>query len=758
MARERAANTTTCADTSWSAAGSVSIGRAIAESLSARHVTIALGLCAVALGLLLFALGEAAHERILTEAAQELEIFARAVSRDVDATLRTGAAALPDYAASRGRRVAVADGAGRIIAATPPLDASGALAGLLGAEQILTEFADKAGVMRITLADGRKALATVRNLTPGAGQVAAIFPYDAALADWRLCLARYAALSAAVTLATALGLFAFRREARRAALAERAQIDMRKRVDAALGSGRCGLWDWDIARGRIHWSDSMFGLLGLDPEPRSLSFGELKVRLHPQDGDLAAIVETIVASGSSGMDHEFRIRNARGEWVWLRACAELIDDTDGGKRLVGVAVDISEQRALAEGAATADMRLRDAIETISEAFVLWDAHNRLVACNSKFLALHGLAAEAAAPGASYARIMASASAALAETQIVSDEASSSSERTYEARLADGRWLQISERRTKDGGYVSVGADITALKRNQEKLIDSERRLTASVSDLLKSRQTLEAQAQQLATLAEQYHLQKGEAEAAYHAKSEFLANMSHELRTPLNAIIGFSEMMQAQVFGQLGSTKYVEYCNHIHQGGRYLLDVLTDILDMSRLEAGRVRLDQREVDVSGAVRATVERYRHSAETKRVEISVDALDGLRCFGDHDAIVKSIGVLVSNSLKFTTAGGAVRVRARRFAHSVAIFVEDDGCGIEKAAIPKLGRPFEQPIAVIENGMKGSGLGLAIARSLMALHGGALRIRSHVGIGTIAMLRIPVRPTTRAALGQGARPTLH
>ncbi|WP_018265710.1 sensor histidine kinase [Methylosinus sp. LW4] len=760
MARGRAANTTTCADTSWSAAASSSIGRLITKTPSARQLALALGTCAVAFGALLLLLAEAAHERTLAEAAQELEIFARAVSRDVETSLRSGAAALPDYAATRGRRVVVADRAGHIVAATAPLVASGALADLLGAEQLLIEFGEKAGVMRVTLADGRKALATVRNLSPGqgGGQLAAILSYDAALAEWRGLLALYAALSVAVATATALGLLAFRREARRAALAERAQIDLRRRVDAALGSGRCGLWDWDIARGRIHWSDSMFGLLGLDPEQRSLSFGELKTRLHPQDGDLVAIVETIVASGSRGMDHEFRIRNARGEFLWLRACAELIDDPEGGKRLVGVAVDISEQRALVEGAATADMRLRDAIETISEAFVLWDAHNRLVACNSKFLALHGLAAEAAAPGASYARIMASASAALAETQIVSDAAVTASERTYEARLADGRWLQISERRTKDGGYVSVGADITALKRNQEKLIDSERRLTASVADLLKSRQTLEAQAQQLATLAEQYHLQKGEAEAAYQAKSEFLANMSHELRTPLNAIIGFSEMMQAQVFGQLGSTKYVEYCNHIHQGGRYLLDVLTDILDMSRLEAGRVRLDQREVDVSGAVRATVERFRHSAETKRVEISVDARDGLRCYGDHDAIVKSIGVLVSNSLKFTTAGGAVRVRARRLARSVAIFVEDDGCGIEKAAIPKLGRPFEQPIAVIENGMKGSGLGLAIARSLMALHGGALRIRSHEGIGTVVMLRIPVRPTTRAISTQGARTSLH
>ena len=105
---------------------------------------------------------------------------------------------------------------------------------------------------------------------------------------------------------------------------------------------------------------------------------------------------------------------------------------------------------------------------------------------------------------------------------------------------------------------------------EEKLLESERRLTATVADLTRSRQTLEMQAQQLATLAEQYHHQKAEAEAAYVAKSEFLANMSHELRTPLNAIIGFSEMMLAEPFGALGSPKYVEYCSNVRQGGAYL--------------------------------------------------------------------------------------------------------------------------------------------------------------------------------------------
>jgi two-component system cell cycle sensor histidine kinase PleC len=746
MARSHAADTTTYAQTPWSRAGSIASNGRIFPS--PRFVVAAASICVAALVAALLGLAVTAQERMLNEAAADLDILARAVQRDAEA-VAASRAALPDYVSARGRRVAVADATGAIVAATQDLPRGGALAGLFGADQaLLIEFADKAGVMRVGLADGSRALATVRNLPSGA-RLAAIHPYEAALADWRGAMWREAALAALAAAAAGVAAFVWRRHARRADCAERAQADMSRRVDAALGSGRCGLWDWDLARGRIYWSDSMFELLGLDAERRHMSFGELAERLHPQDGDLAAIAEGIVDARSGGMDHQFRVRNGAGEWVWLRARAELFcDDAGATPRLVGIAVDISEQRALAEGAAAADMRLRDAIETISEAFVLWDAQNRLVACNSKFLDLHGLSVDAASPGASYKRIMSRAAISLENIEIVSRDAPSPRDRTYEAGLADGRWLQISERRTKDGGYVSVGADITALKRNQAQLLESERRLTASVADLMRSRQALEAQAQQLATLAEQYHLQKGAAEAAYYAKSRFLANMSHELRTPLNAIIGFSEVMKAQVFGALGSPKYVEYCNDILQSGHYLHDVLTDILDMSRLEAGRWRLEESDVDVSSAARAVMERFRRSAEDKKVELFVDVADGLRCKGDHDAIFKAIRVLVSNALKFTGPGGHVRVRTRRIGGAITIYVEDDGCGIEKSAISRLGRPFEQPTAFIENGMKGSGLGLAIARSLVALHGGAMRIRSLEKIGTVVMLRIPVGPPPRAS----------
>src|SRR5262249_43839658 len=147
-------------------------------------------------------------------------------------------------------------------------------------------------------------------------------------------------------------------------------------------------------------------------------------------------------------------------------------------------------------------------------------------------------------------------------------------RTFEAQLDDGRWLYISERRTKDGGYVSVGTDVTRIKAHEEKLIESEKRLIKTIADLQFSQQALERQAEELADLAEKYSEEKTRAEEANQAKSKFLANMSHELRTPLNAIIGFSEIMESGMFGPIGSDKYREYCRDIHQSGQYLLEVI----------------------------------------------------------------------------------------------------------------------------------------------------------------------------------------
>jgi len=368
---------------------------------------------------------------------------------------------------------------------------------------------------------------------------------------------------------------------------------------------------------------------------------------------------------TSVVEHEFRLRGARGDWVWLQTRAELTtDENDGSRHLVGIAVDVTEQRGLQERSATADARLRDAVEAISEAFVLWDSNNRLVLCNSKFQKLHELPPPAVVPGRSYQEVMNQGRPPVVQHQILREERQDAGARTFEARLTDGRWLQINERRTKDGGYVSVGTDITALKRHEGRLVDSERELIATVSDLKQSRQKLEAQAQQLADLAERYLDQKAQAESANRAKSEFLANMSHELRTPLNAIIGFAEVMQSGLFGALGSGKYEEYCRDIHASGSYLLSVINDILEMSRNEAGRVSLAKQPVPVGEAVGRALRLVGESVRTKAITVTVDLLpESVTALADERALHQILVNLLQNATKFTPEGGCITVRSVR-----------------------------------------------------------------------------------------------
>src|SRR5918997_895440 len=538
-------------------------------------------------------------------------------------------------------------------------------------------------------------------------------------------------------------------QAARARAADEVCEKVRRRVDSALARGRCGLLDWDIARGRMYWSDSMYELLGYERRDEFLSFGQVNAMVHPDDGDLYGLADHLAASRTSAIDHDFRIRSATGDWVWLRARAELIDDPDEGSRhLIGIAVDITEQRGLVERNATADMRLRDAINAISEAFVLWDADNRLVVCNSKFQQLHDLSSEVVVPGQTYAEIMRVGRPPVVQHQLMREERQDAGARTFEAQLADGRWLQINERRTKDGGYVSVGTDITALKRHEEKLLDSERRLIATVSDLKKSRQTLETQAQQLADLAERYLDQKAQAESANRAKSEFLANMSHELRTPLNAIIGFAEVMQSGIFGALGSDKYEEYCTDIRSSGEYLLSVINDILDMSRIEAGRTSLTKQPMEVHAAIQRALKLVGEQTKAKNLSVTVDVNpEDIVVPADERALHQILVNLLQNATKFTSEGGCITVRTRQAGNAINIYVEDNGIGIPDHALHKLGQPFEQVETEFSKSYKGSGLGLAIARSLTELHGGSLRIRSQEGLGTIVLVHLPLTEATNA-----------
>jgi two-component system cell cycle sensor histidine kinase PleC len=649
------------------------------------------------------------------------------------------ASVLPPWATNAGRRFILANADGVVAAATPAGDATigRRLIDLLGPTQPLTTFGASAGVMEITLPDDSRALATVRMLDSPLGQIAVLQSREAALAPWRSLTTLTITLSATTGFVVLILGFAFHWQATRAREADLIYETVRSRIDTALNRGRCGLWDWDLPRGRIFWSQSMFDILGLQAKDDLLSFGDVSALTHPDDLRLYDLAAEIAEATATTIDHAFRMRHADGHWVWLRARCELVRQPgESGPRLIGIAVDITEQKNLVEKTMAADMRLRDAVETIPEAFVVWDADNRLVLCNSNFQELHNLPDEAITVGASYESVVEAGRQPVVRSRAITGGPNIPGARTFEAQLEDGRWLHISERRTKDGGYVSVGTDITALKTHEEKLIDSEKRLMATVADVRASQQ-------RLGELAEQYAAEKTRAEEANQAKSKFLANMSHELRTPLNAIIGFSEIMESGMFGPLGAEKYNEYCSDIRSSGEYLLDVINDILDMAKIEAGRIRLDFEELDLDALLAEAIRVVSARAQDKQLELVAKISPELALRADRRALKQIMLNLLSNAVKFTPAGGRITVRGRRADGCIILTIADTGIGIAKDALAQLGRPFEQVESQLTKSHHGSGLGLAIAKSLAELHGGRMRIRSTLGKGTLVVVRMPLHP---------------
>jgi two-component system cell cycle sensor histidine kinase PleC len=217
--------------------------------------------------------------------------------------------------------------------------------------------------------------------------------------------------------------------------------------------------------------------------------------------------------------------------------------------------------------------------------------------------------------------------------------------------------------------------------------------------------------------------------------------MSHELRTPLNAIIGFSEIMESGMFGPLGAERYHEYCRDIRASGLYLLDVINDVLDMSKIEAGRLRLDVEELDLEAILADAMRVVSARAEDKQLTLTAEIEPDIRIRADRRAIKQIALNLLSNAVKFTPDGGHVIVRARIVGDHAIVAIQDSGIGIPKDALRKLGRPFEQVESQLTKTQHGSGLGLAIAKSLAKLHGGAMRMRSRMGVGTLVVVRLPL-----------------
>ena len=245
---------------------------------------------------------------------------------------------------------------------------------------------------------------------------------------------------------------------------------------------------------------------------------------------------------------------------------------------------------------------------------------------------------------------------------------------------------------------------------------------------------------------------RDEAESASRAKTQFLANMSHELRTPLNAVIGFSEILNRELFGTLGEARYRDYARLIHESGEHLLNVVNDILDMSKIEAGKFRIVKEPFDVAPLVKSCCDIMRHTAEQRSLSLIMDVALGIpELPADKRACKQMLLNVISNAIKFTDPGGWVRVSARAAGDNVEFVVSDNGIGIAEQDLPKLGSPFVQANNSYDRSYDGAGLGLSVVKGLARLHGGRLELTSVLGEGTIATIVLPLDGAGESAEGQ-------
>ena len=532
-------------------------------------------------------------------------------------------------------------------------------------------------------------------------------------------------------------------ESRRVEKAHAAFSDSEQRFRLAVEAARCGIWEWDLAADRIFMSDVTAALFGW----RGGVVDGQQVLDRVSEGHRDGLREALsTAAVYGGFDVSFRVPSlAGGRPVWIDARGQGFGKSpEGGfARIIGVALDVTEERLAQARAQSAETRLRDAIESVSEAFVLWDRNGRLLMSNKNYRAFFRLEPQMLKPGIERDELETLARLAVRQEF----PALGGRKGVREAELVDGRWVQISERTTAEGGLVVTAADITALKTQEEARRLNEDELRRAVANLERSQE-------QLSELARKYESEKLRAEGANQAKSEFLANMSHELRTPLNAINGFSEIMIAEMYGPLGNARYKSYAQDILNSGQHLLALISDILDMSKIEAGKMSLRFEPLSVEEVAEDALRLVRDRAESAGLALRLDFAELPEVEADYRAVKQVLLNLLSNAVKFTPRGGRITVRAELrddpMGQRVRISVQDTGIGITPHDLARLARPFEQIESQHAKTQQGTGLGLALTKALVEMHGGLLDLRSSPGQGTSAIFSLPVHQTALAAVG--------
>jgi PAS domain S-box-containing protein len=425
---------------------------------------------------------------------------------------------------------------------------------------------------------------------------------------------------------------------------------------------------------------------------------------------------------------ELVARRKDGEPCYQEATISPVVDAGGAiTQFIAVKRDVTERRAAEAALAHAHAMLADAVECIAEGLALFDAEDRLILHNRKFTTIFPfLAEQRELAGMRFEEMvrLALAAGAIGDPKALVDPEGWVDERLrlhqnplfgdLDLRLADGRWIEVKERRTGAGGIVGVWSDITELQRREAAVIEA-----------------------------------KNAAETANRAKTTFLANMSHELRTPLNAIIGFSELLTMQLSGPLGSERYLGYARDIGASGEHLLKVISDILDLTRIEAGGMEIHDERVRCGDLIDSSLRFIRDQATRAGLSIAIESAEDLpRLRVDPRKLRQVLINLLSNAVKFTPRGGRIRIEAAREAGGgLLLRVGDTGIGMAADDIAQALTPFKQIDNSLARKYEGAGLGLPLAKDLVELHGGTLEVTSELGKGTVVTCRFPPARTVSA-----------
>lgn len=508
------------------------------------------------------------------------------------------------------------------------------------------------------------------------------------------------------------------------------EVEERKKMMVALETSEQRLrdmaeaatdWQWETNEKLryTHFSDSIRSVLKIDPKDllgktRQIvvvdGFEDIKSEKWLQHaGDLKNL--------RPFRDFEYAHKHPDGHILHLRVSGKPIFDEKGkftGYR--GTGQDITAQVEAERIAAKAQRQLIDAIEGISDGLILFDADDCMVMCNSRYREIFSVIEDKLIPGLEFKEL-----ARLTSKSKIFTKANTSPEKWLKERLArhkksskpneqllnNGRWVNIIEYPTSDGGTLILLTDITELRQTEQELRKA-----------------------------------RDQAEIANRAKSDFLAGMSHELRTPLNAIIGFSDAMRTQLFGPIEQPQYLDYLDNIHDSGIHLLQLINDILDISKIESGATEMEESLFNVDSVIERALRLVKNRAvegEVRLKKVIPGKLPSL--YGDERRFMQVVLNLLTNAIKFTPAGGGVNIKASVGKNGdMSIRISDTGMGIKKADIEKVMTEFGQVNNALARPKEGTGLGLPLSKGLMEMHGGTLTLKSKIKVGTVATLRFP------------------